>query len=242
MSSNIEVKRVCVHCGTVFVAKTTVTRYCSNLCAKRAYKARKRGEKIEASNQETNYITNQPIEELKIRPFLSISDTCKLLGISRRTVYRMIERKELPIAKAGTRTILRRSDIDSLFDKPVPVRPKKEAQPVTEFYTVKEVEEKYFIKYGRLNNIINQNDIPKTVHNGKLFVSKPHLDRYFQRTREDVSAINGWYTVEEIQGKYNLTRDQVYGRISENRLPKKREGKYVKISKQHFDELFQIGV
>lgn len=242
MSSNIEVKRVCVQCGTLFIAKTTVTKYCSNLCTKRAYKARKRGEKIETSNQETNYILNQPIEELNTKAFLSISDTCRLMGISRRTVYRMIERKEFPIAKAGTRTIIRRSDIESLFDKPIPVRPKKEAKPVTEFYTVKEVEEKYFVQYGRLNTIIKRNNIPKTVHNGKLHVSKPHLDRYFKRTREDVSAIKEWYTVEEIQKKYNLTRDQIYGRTSENKLPKKQEGKYVKISKLHFDELFQIGV
>lgn len=242
MSSNIEVKRVCVHCGTLFIAKTTVTKYCSDLCAKRAYKARKREEKIKTSNQETIYALNQSIEQLKVRPFLSISDTCKLLGVSRRTVYRMIERQELPIAKAGTRTIIRRSDIDKLFDKPIPVRPKKEANPVTEFYTVKEVEEKYFVKYGRLNTIIKQNTIPKTVHQGKLYVSKPHLDRYFKRNRKDVSEITEWYTVSEIQEKYNLSRDQVYGRTSDNNLPRKREGKYVKISKQHFDELFQIGV
>lgn len=242
MSSNIEVKRVCVHCKTVFIAKTTVTKYCSSVCSKRAYKGRKRQEKIKASIQETNYIINQPLEELKARAFLSVSDTSKLLGVSRRTIYRMIERKELPIAKVGTRTIIRRSDIEKLFDKPIPVRPKKEPKPVKEFYTVKEIEKKYFIKYGRLNTIINKHNIPKTVHHGKLHVSKPHLDRYIKRTSEDLSAISDWYTVEEIQEKYDLTRNQIYSRASVNKLPKKQEGKYMKISKIHFDELFLIGV
>src|SRR5207245_2806849 len=43
---------------------------------------------------------------------------CKLIGISRRTVYRMLERGELIAGKAGKRTILRRSDLDKLFEQP----------------------------------------------------------------------------------------------------------------------------
>lgn len=242
MSSKIKIQRVCKHCGIKFIAKTTVTNYCSHSCNQKAYKKRKREEKVKASNIETNYIISQPIEELKIKPFLSITDTSKILGVSRRTIYRMIERKELIIAKAGTRTIIRRSDIDDLFGKPLPIREKKEPQPVTEFYTVKEVQEKYAIKYGRLNTIIKQNGIPKTIHNGKLRVSKRHLDKYFKKARNDVSGITDWYTVSEIQEKYGLSRDQVYSRSNDNNIPKQRLGKYVRISKLHFDELFVIGV
>jgi excisionase family DNA binding protein len=60
----------------------------------------------------------QAFEELKEKPFLSIAETCKLIGISRRTVYRMLERGELVAGKAGKRTIIRRSDLDKLFDQP----------------------------------------------------------------------------------------------------------------------------
>jgi excisionase family DNA binding protein len=59
----------------------------------------------------------QSFDELKEKPFLSIAETCKLIGISRRTVYRMLERGELIAGKAGKRTILRRSDLDKLFEK-----------------------------------------------------------------------------------------------------------------------------
>lgn len=118
MSSNIQVQRICQHCGVEFTARTTVTQYCGDNCSKRAYKARIKVSKIEASNKQTQRIKNQPIEELKAKAFLSIADTCKLIGISRRTVYRMIERKELIIGKAGRRTIIRRSDLERvLFEK-----------------------------------------------------------------------------------------------------------------------------
>jgi predicted transcriptional regulator len=61
-------------------------------CNRRAYKAQVKASKIEASNTQTRQIRTQHIEDLKEKAFLSIADTCKLIGISRRTVYRMIEK------------------------------------------------------------------------------------------------------------------------------------------------------
>lgn len=118
MSSNIKVQRICQHCGNEFTARTTVTQYCSDNCAKRAYKVRQRKAKVEESNKETHKVIVRPIEELKAKEFLSIPDACKLLGISRRTIYRMLERGEMKAGKAGKRTIIQRSQIDRLFSYP----------------------------------------------------------------------------------------------------------------------------
>ena len=242
MSTSIRVQKICEYCGRNFTAKTTKTRYCSHKCNSRDYKARKRAVKVAHSNRATIQITTLPIEELKAKEFLTISETCKLLSISRWTIWRLIRNNDLQAFNIGRRKLIKRSDIDKLLVRPTRPTPRKEPEPVTEFYTVKEIEEKYFIKYGRLNTIIKKKDIPKTVYDGKLHVSKPHIDRYFKRTRNNVNHISDWYTVQEIQKKYGLSRDQVYGRVSDNNLPKKRMGKYVKISKQHFDELFELGV
>ena len=95
MSSNIKVKRICQHCSKEFTARTTVTKYCSDKCSKAAYKARKRAKKVNQSNAETTRIKNQPIEQLKAKEFLSINEVCQLVGISRRTVYRLIEQGDL---------------------------------------------------------------------------------------------------------------------------------------------------
>ncbi|WP_431218056.1 hypothetical protein ACQ86N_02235 [Puia sp. P3] len=51
MSSNIRLKRVCEHCGKVFTAKTTVTKFCSDECAKKNYKLRQKATAIAESNQ-----------------------------------------------------------------------------------------------------------------------------------------------------------------------------------------------
>ena len=116
MSSNIYLQRICEHCGNEFTARTTVTMYCGDTCAKKAYKIRLRNKKVADSNKETAQLKEQPLKDLQSRQFLSVRETCMLLGISQRTIYRMIERKVLTPGKAGRRTIIARSQIDQIFN------------------------------------------------------------------------------------------------------------------------------
>lgn len=81
------------------------------------YKQKQRVAKIGVSNKQTETIKAKPIEELKAKEFLSISEAVKLVGVSRRTFYRLIERGELKSTKVGSRTIIIRSDINKLFIK-----------------------------------------------------------------------------------------------------------------------------
>ncbi len=99
--------------GEIFIAKTTVTRYCSDNCAKQAYKKRKRQEKLQTVD--TSSSLTIPEQSIKSKDFLSIQEACKLLGTSRWTIYRMIDRKQLNAAKPGRRTIIKRTDIENLF-------------------------------------------------------------------------------------------------------------------------------
>jgi excisionase family DNA binding protein len=118
MSSNIRIQRICGYCGNEFEARTTVTQFCGDACAKKAYKAKQKAAKIENSNQETRRIIAMPIEEIKANEFLTIPEVSKLIRISRRTVYRLIEKGELKAGKLGRRTIIKRSDIDRIFEQP----------------------------------------------------------------------------------------------------------------------------
>lgn len=115
MSSNIRVIRVCQHCNSEFVAKTSVTQYCGDRCAKRAYKKRVSEKKIESSNRATLAIVSKPFDELRTKEFLSLKETAQLTGISVRTVQRLIERGSLKASKLGKRTIIQRKQLDKLF-------------------------------------------------------------------------------------------------------------------------------
>lgn len=115
MSSEIRVQRICEYCAKSFEAKTTVTRFCSDYCAKRAYKLRKRKERIEASETETRERIRRPLSEIQAKEFLSVEDVCDLFGVSRSTVWRLCKSGRVKTAKIGRKRFLLRASIDKLF-------------------------------------------------------------------------------------------------------------------------------
>jgi excisionase family DNA binding protein len=117
MSSNIRIQRICEHCGKEFTAKTTVTKHCGDNCAKRAYKARQKNEKIVASNKVTLAVINRPIEELKAKDFLTAKEVAMLLNCSVRTVYRLIDNGTIKATNLADRmTRIKRSNLDQLIN------------------------------------------------------------------------------------------------------------------------------
>jgi excisionase family DNA binding protein len=178
MSSNIRIQRICIECGEEFTARTTVTKFCSLKCGKRFTKAKARAAKIEASDQETKAIKEKPIAALKEKPYLSIDEASQLLGISRRTLYRMIERGEFPSAKAGRRTIIRRSDIDGLFEMPVKQPEKAEPVPasIPDCYNLTEIQIKFGASESMIQNLIKKHRIPKLKHGKFAYVPKRIID------------------------------------------------------------------
>ena len=116
MSSNIKIQRICQHCGNEFTARTTTTLYCSHRCNSAAYKAKQRAGRVEQSNKETKRIKNQPIEELKAKEFLSVTQVSKLIGCSRQNVYNLINTGKLKATNILLKkTIVKRLDLDKIF-------------------------------------------------------------------------------------------------------------------------------
>jgi len=115
----MKIIKTCEFCGNEFTARTTVTRYCSHKCNQRHYKQIKREEKISKVKEEKpsfNDSENQSnYDELNIKQFLSIKEACLLIGVSERTLYRLMQTDKVKAAKIGRRTIIKRTEIDKLF-------------------------------------------------------------------------------------------------------------------------------
>lgn len=83
------------------------------------YKKRKCNDAIKANNQIVEKrIEEKPIESLKDKPLLIISETSIYLGVSRPTVYSYIKRGELKVIRLGYKYLLKKEDIDELFNHP----------------------------------------------------------------------------------------------------------------------------
>lgn len=132
MSSSIKLPKFCNHCGKAFIAQKTTTKYCGHKCNSAAYKKAKREEKVNAEfkNQQSKIVSAYPVVvtetlptpiagnhiNLRDKEFLSVAETAQLVGASRWTIQRMIKDNRLPASKFGSRTIIKRTSIDNLFN------------------------------------------------------------------------------------------------------------------------------
>ncbi len=193
MSSNIQVQRICQYCGNEFTALTTRTRYCSHRCNSADYKKKVRAEKVQKSNTETKQIKTKPIEDLKAKEFLTVSEVSILIGCSRQNIYKLINTGKLKATNIlKKKTIIRRCDLDKIFNQ-TEIEPELSvvdrliqeltdwkqagAFDITDCYTINEVLEKYSISETALQNLIKRENIPKIKKGWYAYVPKTIIDK-----------------------------------------------------------------
>lgn len=180
MSSNLRIKRICENCSREFVAKTTRTKYCSHKCNSRAYKAKKRAEKVEESEKETTNIKNLPIESIKEKEFLTVKDVAVLINCSTRTIYRLINEGVIKAVNLAQRkTMVKRTEIDKLFEQSKPKEEKAKEQikfDIEDCYIIKEIHEKYNISEKALYELIKRQKIPKVRKGKYTYIPKKMID------------------------------------------------------------------
>jgi predicted nucleic acid-binding Zn-ribbon protein len=93
MSSNMRIKKVCQHCGDVFTAQTTITKYCSLQCAQRAYKKRVKENKIDDAGKKTKedlLLQHQPPGNTTtgvMKELVNIKELSVVTSLSERTLF-----------------------------------------------------------------------------------------------------------------------------------------------------------
>ena len=135
MSSTIEITKTCEWCGSTFTARKCTTRYCCKRCAEHAYKDAKRKEHVE---REQAKASSPQISDDK-RLFITPAQCARLLGVCRASIYNYLAANSISCFQFKGKTLISRKSLNALFDGShlYQLRPSKEKQPITEFYTTK---------------------------------------------------------------------------------------------------------
>jgi excisionase family DNA binding protein len=195
----------------------------------------------------TETLTGQKKEErvktdLSDRPYISISEAAKLMGVSRWTIYRYVVGGKIPSIRITQRTTrIRRADLELFFDNVEPYKINHIAQqrPITEWYTLSEITEKYGIKYRRIRDIINKENIPEKKYGKLTLIDRNKIDVYFKKQgyNETTVTLTDWITFSEIMQQYEMTENTAYSFVSDYNIPKKQQNGKRYYSKQHIDTI-----
>ncbi len=124
MSSNIRIVKICEYCNKEFIANTTTTKCCSDSCAKRFYKLKVKNDKIAEAELKTEirrepkaFVTEEEINAIQTKEYLTLKEAAVLLNISPLTLRRWTLDGKMNAAKVGKQWIFQR---DILFKINVP--------------------------------------------------------------------------------------------------------------------------
>ncbi|MDD2305298.1 MAG: helix-turn-helix domain-containing protein [Prolixibacteraceae bacterium] len=240
MSSKLEIEKICEWCGNRFIAKKTTTKYCSHVCNSKAYKSIKRVDKIKNIGEQVRIQEYQkPLKQLKDREYFKVAEVALLLGLSKQSVYNMIYSGKLKAAHFSSRlTLVSLKNIEEMLETSAAYETLqvKEPELITEFYSTDDIKTKFNVKESWIYRIANSGNIPRILNKGKSYFSKKHVDYYFKRKGFfDNQNIKEWYSVAEVGESYNMTLSAIYSFVSTNKIPKKKDGRTVYYSKEHFD-------
>jgi excisionase family DNA binding protein len=108
MSSNIRIVKICVYCKKEFVAKTTVTQCCSDDCAKRLYRLKKKNSKIsqaevitEIKRRPQAFITSEKLSQINAKEWLDLKEAAFILNVTPLTLRRWVLSGRMTSFKAG---------------------------------------------------------------------------------------------------------------------------------------------
>ena len=118
----MKILKTCEYCKQEFVAKTTVTKCCSDYCAKRLYKVKQREKKItvavvkeESKQKPKAVITEEEIKAIQVKEYLTLKDAAFLLNISPLTLRRWTFSGKVESKKVGKKHIYKRQNLIKMF-------------------------------------------------------------------------------------------------------------------------------
>lgn len=247
-TSLIRIKKHCEWCGNIFEAQKCSTRYCSHRCSGLAYKDRARQKrKLETEQRAAEVFLTKTKSSLEGKNFLSVQDAASLLGVKRNAVYNLLYSGKLSACRLSERlTRIKREDIEKMIEaRPYKRKPRatsdiqdENGEQIIEFYTTKEIMDKFGVSNSWVFAQAKINNIPKVFHRGKTLWSKGHCDKVFTKKPEQPKE-NDWISYADTMAEFNLTRDQLYSYVKYHGLRRKKVGKQTFIVRAEIEYLLK---
>lgn len=216
----MEVKRICQWCGKPFIAQKTTTCYCSPQCSKRGYKHRMMERKMELRHMQEMQELRSSLEK---QEYFTFSQAARLMGVSRQYIYKLVKEEKLRASRlSGKMSLIRKADIELMLkSKPYERLVAKNDFDITEYYTAEEIAQKYKVNAKWVWTYTRQHKVPKVRIRQFNYYSKKHIDAAFAKYEVD-SDLTEWYTPEDIQEKYGMTRVAIRSHVYRNNIPSKK--------------------
>lgn len=237
----MKILKKCLTCGTDFIASKMSSKYCCRKCERVAQRKREAEKRKKDSAKLLEYGSSNVPSELETKPFLTPKNLQDLLGVSKATVYRYFEHDIIKAVRIRQRTLIRRSDVEAFFNEAAPYKKRSNKRKAdNEYYTLREIMEKYNIGRKAVWNRCETLGIPKVYEGRNVFWNKKAIDAKFADLIQEIDLDN-YYTIDEVKELYNMSKEGVLSFVCHHKIPRVKRGKNVYYSKIHIDSFKRKG-
>ena len=136
------------------------------------------------------------------KEFLTPTEGSLLLGISRATFYRYMRDGTIKAVQLRGKTIVRRKDIDKLFDNPPSYHTHIEKrQDKREYYTIQQISEKFKVSKKAILHRCEMYNIPKVYQGRNCFFDRALVDVHFAQLIAEFD-LRDYFTIPQLEEKY----------------------------------------
>lgn len=232
----MEIQKRCKYCGRSFIAHKMTTIYCSPSCNNKDYKRAIREKQIAEFMEEEKKKTPK-VDILGGKEFLTPTEGASLLGLSRATFYRYMSNGTIKAVQLRGKTIIRRKDIERLFDNPPTYQSHSEKkQEKREYYTFRQIMEKFKCSEKAVMTRVQKYNIPKAYQGRNCFFNRALVDVHFAQLIAEID-LRDYYTIPQLKEKYKMSHTAVLSFVTRNKIPRITQGRTVYYSRAHIDTL-----
>ena len=213
----MEIVKKCEWCHKTFIGQMVTARFCSSKCCDQAYRYKRKVQSGKYTPADSNIdlsTLSRRVDErkhfndtLKDKQFLSPSEAAKLLGVCRSTIYNYLALQELRAKQFRGKTIIRRSDIEKLFDEAPSYKKRGNIQKgkknQNDYYSLKEMMEKFKISKRTVFRRCEQFGIPQIIEGRRTFWKKTDVDVHFAELLVQYD-LKDWYNAQQIEDIYGM--------------------------------------
>lgn len=173
-----------------------------------------------------------PVEVIKKKlEYYSVSEIKEKFNIGNSWVYKILRENNIPKMVKNGKSYYSKQHVDKYFEK----KGLFDNKEISEWKTIDNLCAEFEMTRTSVYSFVSRNYIPKRKEGKNAFYSKKHF--YIAKGIEK-PAEPKFYLTEEAMQKFNLSRDSLYAILRTKRIPKIKEGRYIKISKPELDNIF----
>lgn len=230
-------------CGGSYIAHSMSSCYCSEKCrrekeneAKRNRRAIVRAQRLKQQMQELS-----PAEQ-HIKEYLNLKELSSILGVCKMTAFRYVASGKIKGRLLGKSIFVRKTALDAFFENSSEYHKRKyrRKNEVSEYYTVKQIVEKFHLCKKAVLSRCERFNIAKVYEGRNVYFRRTAIDEHFAELIEEIDLAN-YYTILQVMEKFCMSKANVLTFVSHHQIPRITRGRTVYYSKVHIDSFKRKG-